>query len=222
MEQEHLRNTSDVSMQFTELLLAPSQKMSTSRPILVVIDALNNCGNETSRVLEMLANRSMELPNNFRVLVTARPETDIVHAFQDKEHVLIKTIKNLHGGAAVSRSQTTDSPTADSGKPSLPPPHADALSSTPESPGDKHYAPNLDRQGDQPHPVPARSPPVTLASYDMSAQCKPEVLHERIYYGDSDAHLETNPDTMLPRNAKAHGQTPLMTLTRMEVVTYYG
>ncbi|KIJ08055.1 hypothetical protein PAXINDRAFT_18778, partial [Paxillus involutus ATCC 200175] len=86
MEQEHLRNTSDVSMQFTELLLAPSQKMSTSRPILVVIDALNNCGNETSRVLEMLANRSMELPNNFRVLVTARPETDIVHAFQDKEH----------------------------------------------------------------------------------------------------------------------------------------
>ncbi|KIJ12150.1 hypothetical protein PAXINDRAFT_101306 [Paxillus involutus ATCC 200175] len=219
MEQEHLRNTSDVSMQFTKLLLAPSQKMSTSRLTLVVIDALNNCGNETSRVLEMLANRSMELPNNFRVLVTARPETDIVHAFQDKEHVLIKTIKNLHSDAAVSRSQTTDSPTADSGEPPLPS-HVDALSSTPESPGDKHYAPNLDRQADQPHPIPSR--PVTPACYDTSAQCKPKVLHERIYHGDSDAHLETNPDTMLPRNAKAHGQTPLMTLTRMEVVTYYG
>ncbi|KAF8837202.1 hypothetical protein BDN67DRAFT_983429 [Paxillus ammoniavirescens] len=198
--------------------------MSASTPILVVIDALNNCGNETSRVLEMLANKSMELPNNFRVLVTARPETDIVHAFQDKEHVFIKTIKNLHSDAAVSRSQTTDSPTADSGEPSLPP-HVDALSSTPESPGEKHHAPNLHRQADQPHPVPPH--PVTPASCDMSAQCMLEVPHERIHYGDSDAHLETNPDTMLPRNhvhwnnANAHGKTPLMTLTRKtEVVTY--
>ncbi|KAF8837193.1 hypothetical protein BDN67DRAFT_227665 [Paxillus ammoniavirescens] len=92
MEQEHLGNTSDVATQFTELILAPSRKMSTSIPTLVVIDALNNRGNEMPRVLEMLANKSMELPNNFRVLVTARPETDIVHAFQHKEHVLTKTI----------------------------------------------------------------------------------------------------------------------------------
>ncbi|KAF8843175.1 hypothetical protein BDN67DRAFT_964826 [Paxillus ammoniavirescens] len=92
MEQEHLGNTSDVSTQFTELILASSRKMSTSTPTLVITDALNNHCNEMPQVLEMLANKSMELPNNPRVLVTTRPETDIVHAFQHKEHVLTKTI----------------------------------------------------------------------------------------------------------------------------------
>ncbi|KAF9225751.1 hypothetical protein BS17DRAFT_653370, partial [Gyrodon lividus] len=43
IKHRHVCNTSDVSTQFTELILAPSRKMSPSRLILVVIDALNNC-----------------------------------------------------------------------------------------------------------------------------------------------------------------------------------
>ncbi|KAF9225749.1 hypothetical protein BS17DRAFT_562001 [Gyrodon lividus] len=94
IKQRRVLSTSNVSIQFTELILAPSQKMNVSSPILVVIDALNNCGNETSRrdILEMLASKSMGLPSNFHVLVTARPQDDIVLAFQDKEHILTRII----------------------------------------------------------------------------------------------------------------------------------
>ncbi|KIK81100.1 hypothetical protein PAXRUDRAFT_204031 [Paxillus rubicundulus Ve08.2h10] len=109
---QHSRTTRDVYTQFTKLILTPSLKMSTSTPTLIVIDALNNCGSETSRkdVLEMLANRSMELPDNFHILVTSRPETDIVHAFQHKDHVLTNTIDNyLAHSNPTSHSRTRNS-----------------------------------------------------------------------------------------------------------------
>jgi len=133
---QHLPITPDLSTQFKKLILAPSLKMSTSTPTVVVIDALNNCGSEMLRreILEMLANKSTELPDKFHILVTARPEADIVRAFQQKEHVLTKTIANSlsHSDPTVSRSQTKDSRAADPGEP-LPPPHVDAPHCVPSS-----------------------------------------------------------------------------------------
>ncbi|KIJ08056.1 hypothetical protein PAXINDRAFT_102699 [Paxillus involutus ATCC 200175] len=194
---QHSRTTHDVFTQFTNLILTPSLKMSTSTPTLVVIDALNNCGSETSRreILEMLANRSTELPDNFHILVTGRPETDIVRAFQQKEHVLTRTIPNslVRSDPTISRSQTKDSRAADPGEP-LPPPYVDALPSIPEFPGDKHYASHFYPHGDQPHRVPSS---VTYTySHHTWAPFNPEVSHEGMTFPDDpDAPLETQSGT---------------------------
>ncbi|KIJ62144.1 hypothetical protein HYDPIDRAFT_169298 [Hydnomerulius pinastri MD-312] len=97
VKRRHIRSTSDVSTQFAEFILRPAQEMRAAGPVLVVIDGLDRCGNEASRkdILTMLARESSELPDNFRVLVTSRPDKDIVDAFTNRGQVLMKIIENL-------------------------------------------------------------------------------------------------------------------------------
>ncbi|KIM75554.1 hypothetical protein PILCRDRAFT_669545 [Piloderma croceum F 1598] len=87
-----LRTTLSVTEQFKNFILDPAKALTTVGPILLVIDGLDESGDAPSRkaLLAILAKSVSELPSNFRVLITARPERDIVYAFNDNRHILCK------------------------------------------------------------------------------------------------------------------------------------
>ncbi|KAF7351902.1 hypothetical protein MVEN_01151900 [Mycena venus] len=63
--------------QVEALLLAPIQELSKSRDIVILIDALDefeNAADSVKKILESIAPRGCDLPNNVRFLVTSRPE----------------------------------------------------------------------------------------------------------------------------------------------------
>ncbi|KAF9225752.1 hypothetical protein BS17DRAFT_870234 [Gyrodon lividus] len=151
----------------------------------------------------MLASKATELPNNLRVLVTARPETDIVHALQSREHILSKTIgdPSVDCNPAVS----LDLRAADTGNPSLPP-HL-------RRPGlreIKHYAPNTYREEVHPGPMPFLYPSDTCACYDMWAPYNPKVSRKGM----------TISDPALPRNHVPSNNAMMGELARLTVCVH--
>lgn len=79
--------------QFNDLLLGPlrSSADSTPGPIVIVLDALDECGTPESRtrLMNLLRTGFQKLPNNFRFLVTSRREADIDQFFSSQPaHVL--------------------------------------------------------------------------------------------------------------------------------------
>jgi AAA ATPase domain len=68
---------------FERLLLEPLKSLQFDDPILIVIDALDESGDATGKngLHRFLAQRLLDLPSNFRVLITSRPENDIEPAF---------------------------------------------------------------------------------------------------------------------------------------------
>ena len=77
---------SPLHLQFTKLLVEPLSKLpATGPPIILVIDALDECGNARDRktLLNLLATESIHLPPFIRILVTSRAEFDIGSAFAD-------------------------------------------------------------------------------------------------------------------------------------------
>ena len=72
--------------QWKELILEPLSKLdvdSVRAPLILVIDALDECDRETDiqRVLQLLANSRVLRGVRFRVLITSRPATEIRHGF---------------------------------------------------------------------------------------------------------------------------------------------
>ncbi|KZT38410.1 WD40 repeat-like protein [Sistotremastrum suecicum HHB10207 ss-3] len=102
-ENPDLRHTSSVRRQFEHLLLAPALQLEFIGPILIVIDALDECGGalEAKReLLAILATRISELPSNFRILLTSRPERDIEEALSGKDHIAVVDMQELDETAA--------------------------------------------------------------------------------------------------------------------------
>jgi hypothetical protein len=102
-----LRTTLATTEQFENFILEPSKALTTIGPVLVVIDGLDESGNESSResILDILANKISDLPQNFRVLVTSRPEPDIVSALENNPLVFCKhmdTIDNVSNIADIT------------------------------------------------------------------------------------------------------------------------
>jgi hypothetical protein len=58
-------------------------------PVLIVIDALDESGNDSSReqILRLLTTQLSELPGNFRVIITSRPLEDIHKSLHTASHV---------------------------------------------------------------------------------------------------------------------------------------
>ncbi|KAJ7611212.1 hypothetical protein FB45DRAFT_1065901 [Roridomyces roridus] len=77
-----------IRTQFAELLLAPLQSVEQymDGPILIIIDALDECGDAESRgaLLSLLADEFPKLPCMFRFLITSRRESDIVGRFKTR------------------------------------------------------------------------------------------------------------------------------------------
>jgi AAA ATPase domain len=68
---------------FERLILEPLKDLQFSHPILIVIDALDESGDATGKngLHIFLAQRLLDLPSNFRVLITSWPENGIEPAF---------------------------------------------------------------------------------------------------------------------------------------------
>ena len=88
----------DILLQWQRLVLEPLRKSSPHLgPVVLVIDALDECGPNASReaILHVLADESTQLPPNVRVLVTSRPTNDIRVALQDKPHVRTTSLDDI-------------------------------------------------------------------------------------------------------------------------------
>ena len=84
----------DYSTLFESLLQQPLRDLHLVGPILIVIDALDESGDTSgsSGLHSFLADHISELPSNFRILITSRPEKDIVDVFSRASAVrLIQT-----------------------------------------------------------------------------------------------------------------------------------
>ena len=96
-ENRELRTTLVPSEQFRRFILEPSQGLTTVGPTVIVIDALDEGGDEESRrdLLSVLGKEAAELPCNFRVLITSRAEKDIQDALLGKKHVISRSLKDI-------------------------------------------------------------------------------------------------------------------------------
>lgn len=73
---------------FTRLLLDQLKDLHTLGPMVIVIDGLDECDEETREgLVSALANSAHELPENFRMLLTARPESDLEEAFSNRPEI---------------------------------------------------------------------------------------------------------------------------------------
>jgi hypothetical protein len=88
-DNRRLRKSQSPREQFNYLILSPTKELNTVGPIIVVLDAMDECGVEESRkeFLGVLATETRQLPDNFRFLLTARPDTDIVRAMGSLDFV---------------------------------------------------------------------------------------------------------------------------------------
>jgi hypothetical protein len=92
-----LRTTLSAAEQFRKFILEPANALTTVGPIVIVIDALDESAEESSRrdLLNILAEGVSDLPPNFRILITARPEPDIVKAFSGNQHIFCKHMNTI-------------------------------------------------------------------------------------------------------------------------------
>jgi hypothetical protein len=80
--------------QFEQLILEPSLLYPIARPVVIVIDGLDE--GYDLETLKILRDRVPELPGNFRIFVTSRPLDDIVTDLSDAGHVHRRSI-DIHG-----------------------------------------------------------------------------------------------------------------------------
>ncbi|KAL5526090.1 hypothetical protein ACEPAG_7428 [Sanghuangporus baumii] len=80
-----------IKNQFEKLLLEPLQAFpnSVKGPIVIVLDALDECGSVEQRreLLQMLKTGFTELPSKVRVLVTSRPEGDMMEGLPRNDRI---------------------------------------------------------------------------------------------------------------------------------------
>lgn len=77
--------TTTITSQFEDLILTPLQACASkiTRPIVIIIDAFDECGDAQSRgaLLHLLIKHLPTIPHQFRFLITSRPELDLNNAF---------------------------------------------------------------------------------------------------------------------------------------------
>ncbi|KIO04624.1 hypothetical protein M404DRAFT_544679 [Pisolithus tinctorius Marx 270] len=95
-----LKATSDVMQQWQHFILGPLSKVDGLMVgnVVVVIDALDESGPETSRrhILSLLSStEAAHLPANMRILLTSRPLPDIERALGARSHVKVTSLDNV-------------------------------------------------------------------------------------------------------------------------------
>ena len=92
-----LRKTTNVREQFVRFILDPAKQLTTIGPIIIVIDGFDECGDPTSRerLINVFAKELSDLPSNFRILLTARPEEDVIRglaSLPSVQHIRMESI----------------------------------------------------------------------------------------------------------------------------------
>jgi hypothetical protein len=97
--------TRDYHTLFESLILEPFKDLHIVGPIIVIIDALDESGDTTSEngLHTFLAKNLVRLPSNFRVVITSRPEHDIVSALVEAQSFKIKYMNDTELAADTQR-----------------------------------------------------------------------------------------------------------------------
>lgn len=92
-----VRTTTDLELQFRSFIAGPVANLTIVGPIVIVVDALDESGNASRRrsLVSLLAKRVQDLPPNFRILVTSRPEGDIIPCFHDTAAVTLLRMDDI-------------------------------------------------------------------------------------------------------------------------------
>ncbi|KAL4064052.1 hypothetical protein V8B97DRAFT_1349523 [Scleroderma yunnanense] len=102
-----LRDTEDINQQWEKFILEPlaQSDVSLTQNVVIVIDALDESGVDATRecILDIFATQGADLPANVRILLTSRPLMDIKEALQSKQHILARSLDDIH-----SESTTRD------------------------------------------------------------------------------------------------------------------
>lgn len=67
-----IATTQSISLQFNELLCNPLRGLTLSGPVVIIIDALDECASQRQQVIQCLTERAQELPENICFLVSSR------------------------------------------------------------------------------------------------------------------------------------------------------
>jgi hypothetical protein len=96
-KQRELRTTFAPNVQFEKFILGLAQGLTSVGPTLIVIDALDESGDQKPRkdLLSVLGSEAARLPSNLRILITSRAEKDIMDAFHGKMHVLSMSLQKI-------------------------------------------------------------------------------------------------------------------------------
>ncbi|KAH7928957.1 WD40 repeat-like protein [Leucogyrophana mollusca] len=96
-EKRAVRTASSPREQFALFIVKPAASLVNIGPVLIVIDALDESGDASSRrsIVSILAEQLPQLPPNFRILVTSRPERDIHAAFAAKPGILYRQMDSI-------------------------------------------------------------------------------------------------------------------------------
>ncbi|TBU26180.1 hypothetical protein BD311DRAFT_456283 [Dichomitus squalens] len=80
-DQGDLVGSVDIAKQWEGLILEPLKRVGLVGPVVVVVDAFDECSSadapERRLLLKLLAEGSRKLPSNFRILITSRLEHDV-------------------------------------------------------------------------------------------------------------------------------------------------
>ncbi|KAG9312791.1 hypothetical protein JVU11DRAFT_6205 [Chiua virens] len=94
-----LRRAETPAEQIKRFIVEPIENFDAIGPIVVVIDALDECGEpaDRARLLAAMSEQISEgkLPTNLRFLFTSRPENDIMNAFSSCPHVIHKQMGDV-------------------------------------------------------------------------------------------------------------------------------
>lgn len=94
-----LRTSVSLSEQFKRLIVEPSKHLHTIGPLIIVVDALDESGDQSSRrdLLRIFFEQVAEnnLPKNLRLLITARPESDILAALPSGPQIVHKQMSDI-------------------------------------------------------------------------------------------------------------------------------
>ncbi|KAL4061854.1 hypothetical protein V8B97DRAFT_586408 [Scleroderma yunnanense] len=99
-----LRDTEDIITQWQKFILEPFAQLGSllTRNVVIIIDALDESGVATTRegILDIFATYGAELPANIRILLTSRPLADIREALCSKQHILSRSLDDVHPESA--------------------------------------------------------------------------------------------------------------------------
>lgn len=89
-----IQTTTDLKAQFNDFILKPMKNVRLVGPVLILIDALDECktGPSFERLLSILANKMQDLPTNFRIILTSRPESYILPPLLQSANIIHKRV----------------------------------------------------------------------------------------------------------------------------------
>ncbi|TBU24470.1 hypothetical protein BD311DRAFT_702123, partial [Dichomitus squalens] len=76
-QQPELKRSMNIASHWNSLILTPLKRFPPAGPVLVVIDAFDECSSSRDLLLKLVTGSSGSLPPNLRILVTSRPERDV-------------------------------------------------------------------------------------------------------------------------------------------------